>query len=56
MQGSTIAVYANGNKLTEVTDNTYAEGRYGLYVAANDTANFTYRAVKLAYWLINPTK
>jgi hypothetical protein len=50
LEGSRIAIYANGQRLTELNDATYREGRIGLYVGASSTRNYTYRAVRLAYW------
>jgi hypothetical protein len=49
-EGKTIVVYVNGTRLAEVTDDTYTQGRYGLYVSGSDTTNFTYQVVKMAYW------
>jgi hypothetical protein len=52
-EGQKITVYANGEKIAEISDSKYSEGRIGLYVAASSTANFTYRPVKLAYWKLD---
>jgi hypothetical protein len=51
-EGRTIGVYANGEKIAEVNDSRYPSGRIGLYIAAQNTANFTYRPVNMAYWTI----
>ena len=48
--GNSIAVYANGEKLTEVYDDSYSSGRFGLWVNAWDTPAFTYRVWNIKYW------
>jgi hypothetical protein len=49
-EGDSLVFYANGHKIAEVTDDTYPAGRYGLFVRASETIDFTYRPDKLAYW------
>ncbi|HIE57549.1 MAG TPA: hypothetical protein EYP88_04885 [Anaerolineales bacterium] len=49
-EGSKLALFANGYFLTEVNDAAYPQGRYGLFVQAVDTYNYTYRPIELAYW------
>lgn len=49
--GSVLAVYANGQKVTELTDSTYTEGRYGLFVSPTDTRNYVFRVIQMAYWV-----
>jgi hypothetical protein len=60
-QGNMIAVKADGKKLTifansyqiaEVSDSIFLQGRYGLFVQAVDTANYTYQPVEIAYWVL----
>jgi hypothetical protein len=51
-EGSTISLYANDYLLTEITDTSFTKGRYGVFVIANQTENFTYRIEELAYWLL----
>ncbi len=48
--GNTITVYANGHQIAQVTDNKYASGRYGVFVNAEQTSNYTYQVVHLSYW------
>lgn len=49
--GKTLALYVNGKKLAEVTDGTYAQGNFGLFVAGFQTKNFTIKVSEMAYWL-----
>jgi hypothetical protein len=51
-EGSTITVYANDFLLTEINETSFSEGRYGVFVIAAETENFTYRLEELAYWLL----
>ncbi len=48
--GNTITVYANGHQIAQVTDNKYASGRFGVFVDAGQTSNYTYQVVHLSYW------
>ena len=56
MDGKILTLYANGYQLTEVSDNVYRSGRYGLYVAPDASTDFTYRVVKMVYWLLGIKK
>lgn len=51
-EGSTITLYANDYLLTEINDTSFTKGRYGVFVNAAVTENFTYRLEELAYWLL----
>lgn len=48
--GDTITLFANGEELAEVTDDTYAEGRFGLFVNAGPPGDFTYVVHELSFW------
>jgi hypothetical protein len=50
--GATLTVYANGTRLTEVTDNRFAEGRYGVFVRSGATAVFTYSVDQIVHWVL----
>jgi hypothetical protein len=51
VQGSLIAGYVNGNKVFEVTDDTFSgKGRMGVMIAASNTAGFTTYLTRVAYW------
>jgi hypothetical protein len=52
--GSTLTIYANGHQIAQVTDNKYASGRYGLFVNADQTDNYTYQVVHMSYWDLTP--
>ncbi len=56
MDGKILTLYANGYQLTEVSDNVYRSGRYGLYVAPDNSTDFTYQVVKMAYWILGLKK
>ena len=42
--------YINGNKVFELNNDTFSEGRMGVVVAASNTANFTTYLTRVAYW------
>lgn len=48
--GNRISLYANGNFLTDIRDDSYAVGRFGLFVGAADTPGYTVRVDRIAYW------
>ncbi len=48
--GDKIVLYANGVLLKEVTDNTFSEGSFGLFIGARETSNFTISVDEIAYW------
>jgi hypothetical protein len=51
--GNRLSLYANGKFLDEVRDDSYAAGRFGLFVGAAETPGFTAKVDEIAYWL-NP--
>lgn len=53
MVGDVITLYANGFELEEIEDGHYAAGRFGLFVNADATANFTFNVDELTYWDID---
>ncbi len=48
--GSRLSLYANGSYLDEIHDDRYGEGRFGLFINANLTANYTIEFDQLDYW------
>jgi len=56
MDGKILTIYANGYQLTEISDNVYRSGRYGLYVYPDSSNDFTYQVVQMAYWLLGIKK
>jgi hypothetical protein len=48
--GNQIALYANGNLLTTVQDDTYIEGSFGIFVGSDQTDDFTIYVDEMAYW------
>ena len=51
--GSRLSLYANGNFLGEVRDDSFASGRFGLFVGAAETPGYTVKVDEVSYWL-NP--
>ena len=49
-EGTHLILYANGHYLTDVSEPSFGEGRFGLFVGAVNTANFTVRVSEVAYW------
>jgi hypothetical protein len=49
-QGDQIALYSNGILLTEIVDDTYDHGAFGLFVGAVTTPGFTVSFSEVAYW------
>jgi hypothetical protein len=54
MVGSRILLYSNGTLLTEVSDNQYPSGYFGVFVGADNTERLTIMIDEMAYWE-NPT-
>ena len=50
VKGSTFKLYANGNLLTSLTDSMFKSGRFGLFIAAEQTDNFEVVVDEIAYW------
>jgi hypothetical protein len=48
--GNQITLYANGQLLAEVSDGTYSSGRFGVFVGAAATEDYTARIDELAFW------
>ena len=51
MQGSTMTLYANGVKLTEVSDPSYKSGFFGIFAGAIDSSNYTVSITEVDYWV-----
>ncbi|MGE5225009.1 MAG: hypothetical protein ACM3PY_21450 [Omnitrophica WOR_2 bacterium] len=48
--GNKFSLYANGQLLKTITDNTYSTGFFGVFIAAANTANFTALVKEVDYW------
>lgn len=48
--GTTLIVYVNGVKLSQVTDDAFREGNFGVFVGANQTKNFAVSVDEISYW------
>ena len=49
-RGSEIALYINGQKVNEVTDNAYLEGSFGIFVGSINADDFTVWVDQVRYW------
>jgi len=49
-EGNRLSLFANGDLLTELEDDTFSEGAFGLFVGAVNTAGFTVAFDDIAYW------
>ena len=48
--GTKISMYANGNLLQEINDETHREGRFGVFVGSANTPNVKVLVDEIAYW------
>ncbi len=48
--GNKLTIFANGHQIAQVNDSHYASGRYGVFVSADVTANYTYQVTQMSYW------
>jgi len=51
-KGSTLALYINGQKITEVTDNTFLEGSFGIFVGKGPSKDLTIWVDQIRYWIL----
>jgi hypothetical protein len=51
-EGSTFTLYANGKVLAIVANNKYPLGKFGPFIAATETNNFTAYFEEIAYWTL----
>lgn len=49
-EGNRLGIYANGYLLEEISDDTHAEGRIGVFVGSVNTEDFTVRVEEVAFW------
>jgi len=50
LNGDQIKLYANGQLLSEYSDDTFTEGHFGVFIGASETKNFTVSLDEAAYW------
>jgi hypothetical protein len=48
--GNRLSLYANGNFLAEVRDDSFASGRFGLFIGSAETPGYTAKVDEIAYW------
>jgi hypothetical protein len=49
-EGDIIRLYANGKLITTVEDDTFEEGRFGLFIGSAETDNFKVYIEEVTYW------
>lgn len=49
-EGNRLSLYANGQLLQQVNDNTYQLGRFGVFVGSVNTPDFETMVDEIAYW------
>lgn len=48
--GSTLALFINGQKVDEIQDDAYMEGSFGIFVGGNPTEDLTVWTDRIRYW------
>lgn len=51
-EGNQLSIVANGYLIETIRDKEYSSGRFGVFVRAADTEDYTYRLTKFAYWVL----
>ena len=52
-RGSEINLYMNGVPIQQINDSTYTSaGVFGVFIASQETANFTYEMDEIDYWIL----
>lgn len=52
VEGSTITLYANNQKVLEVTDTTFSSGTFGVFISAVNTPGFQIALDEISYWIL----
>jgi PBP1b-binding outer membrane lipoprotein LpoB len=52
-RGDTLTFYINGSKVDEVTDDTFSEGAFGVFVGGDSGADFTMWLDQIRYWIVD---
>lgn len=52
VEGNLIKLYANGNRLAQVSDEGHQQGKWGLSIRSVDTTDFTVFVEDIAYWIM----
>ena len=50
--GNQLSLYANGNLLTTIEDDSFDKGKFGLFIGAAQTPDFTVQVTEVAYWTL----
>jgi hypothetical protein len=51
--GNSLKLYANGQLLSEYTDDTFSEGRFGVFIGSDKTENFKVILDEAEYWKLS---
>jgi hypothetical protein len=52
MEGNHFTFYANGAQIGEADDASFKDGKYGLFIAASETPNFSATVDQVDYWTL----
>lgn len=50
LDGKRLSLYANGNLLDEINDDTFDDGKFGIFIGSVNTDDFKVRVDEIAYW------
>lgn len=51
-QDDRLVIFLNGVRLSELTDSSYTQGQFGLFVGSANTDNFEVTVDRIAYWSV----
>lgn len=51
-QGDRLVIYINGMRVRELTDDSYTQGQFGLFVGSANTDDFEVSVDRVAYWTV----
>jgi hypothetical protein len=49
-EGDSLKLYANGWLLAEISDSTYDQGRFGIYIGSTATEDLEVYVEEISYW------
>jgi len=50
LDGERLSLFANGNLLDEISDDTFDDGKFGVFIGSVNTEDFKVRVDEIAYW------
>ncbi len=54
VKGAQFKLYANGQLLASVQEDTFGEGQFGLFIASDETPKFKVRVEEVRFWDLTP--